>query len=149
MRDLETVAAALTIAETGHLVLGSLHTASAAQSISRIIDLFPPHQQSQIRAQLSFTLEAVISQQLLKHAGGRGRVLVSEVMVATQGIRNLIREDKIHQIYSLMQVGQNQYGMQTMNQSLFAHFNAGRLSLEQVLSNSNDVDELKHLIDAP
>ena len=147
LRDLETVSAALTIAETGHLVLGTLHTASAAQSITRIVDLFPPHQQTQVRAQLSFTLEAVVSQQLLKRAGGSGRVLVSEVLVATQAISNLIREDKVHQLYSLMQVGQSQYGMQTMNQSLHDHYKAGRLSYEQIMANSNDVDELKHLLD--
>ena len=147
LRDLETVSAALTIAETGHLVLGTLHTASAAQSITRIVDLFPPHQQTQVRAQLSFTLEAVVSQQLLKRAGGTGRVLVSEVLVATQAISNLIREDKIHQLYSLMQVGQSQYGMQTMNQSLFDHYKAGRLSYAQIMANSNDVDELKHLLE--
>ncbi len=148
MRDLETVSAALTIAETGHLVLGTLHTASAVQSITRIVDLFPPHQQSQIRSQLSFTLEAVVSQQLIKRSSGDGRVLVSEVMIATQGIRNLIREDKTHQIYSLMQVGQGQNGMQTMNQSLFSHYQAGRLTYEQIVSHSNDVDELNHLVNS-
>lgn len=146
LRDLETVAAALTIAETGHLVLGTLHTASAAQSITRIIDLFPPHQQSQIRAQLSFTLKAVISQQLLKRADRPGRVLVSEAMVATQAIGNLIREDKIHQIYSLMQVGQSQYGMQTMNQSLVEQVRTGRLTEAEALSHSNDVDEFRHML---
>ena len=99
MRDLETVQAALTVSETGHLVMSTLHTNSALQSINRIVDLFPPHQQSQVRAQLSFTLEAVISQQLLLRSTGVGRVLASEVMVATPAIRNLIREDKIHQIY--------------------------------------------------
>ena len=118
MRDLETIEAAMTIAETGHLVFATLHTNSAVQSINRVIDVFPPHQQPQIRAQLSFVLEGVVSQLLLPRAGGPGRVLALEVMVPNAAIRNLIREDKVHQIYSQMQIGQLKHGMQTLNQSL-------------------------------
>ena len=117
MRDLETISAALTIAETGHLTLGTLHTNSCAQTINRIIDVFPTSQQAQVRAQLSLVLEGVLSQQLIPTADGRGRVMSLEIMVATPAIRNLIREEKIHQIYSAMQAGQK-FGMQTMNQSL-------------------------------
>jgi len=146
MRDLETVQAALTISETGHLVLATLHTNSALQSINRIVDLFPPHQQTQVRAQLSFTLEAVISQQLLMRRTGVGRVLAAEVMVATPAIRNLIREDKVHQIYSQMQVGQTKYGMQTMNQALYLHIQNGDLGVADALNHSNDVEELQHMI---
>ncbi len=118
MRDLETIEAALTIAETGHLTFATLHTNSAVQTMNRIIDVFPPHQQSQVRAQLSFVLEGVISQQLIPKIGG-GRVLALEVMIPNAAIRNLIREDKIHQIYSIMQTGQSKFGMQTLNQSLY------------------------------
>ena len=118
MRDLETIAAALTIAETGHLALATLHTNSAAESINRIIDVFPSNQQSQVRAQLAFVLEGVITQTLLPKARGRGRVMASEIMVATPAIRALIRDDKIHQIYSSMQSGKK-HGMQTMNDSLY------------------------------
>jgi len=146
MRDLETVQAALTISETGHLVLATLHTNSALQSINRIIDLFPPHQQSQVRAQLSFTLEAVVSQQLLMKRSGVGRVLVAEVMLATPAIRNLIREDKAHQIYSQMQVGQAKYGMQTMNQALLELVSAGQLAQDDALNHSNDVEELNSML---
>jgi len=117
MRDLETISAALTIAETGHLTLGTLHTNSCAQTINRIIDVFPTSQQAQVRAQLSLVLEGVLSQQLIPTADGRGRAMSLEIMVATPAIRNLIREEKIHQIYSAMQAGQK-FGMQTMNQSL-------------------------------
>src|SRR5690606_11317666 len=117
MRDPETIAAALTVAESGHLTFGTLHTNSALQTINRIIDVFPPHQQSQIRAQLSFVLEGVVCQALLPRKNG-GRVLAMEVMIPTAGIRNLMREDKVHQIYSQMQVGQGEHGMQTFNQSL-------------------------------
>ncbi|MEE2787347.1 MAG: type IV pilus twitching motility protein PilT [Myxococcota bacterium] len=146
MRDLETVSAALTIAETGHLVMATLHTNSALQSINRIVDLYPPHQQNQVRMQLSFSLEAVISQQLLMHKSGSGRVLISEVMLATPAIRNLIREDKAHQIYSQMQVGQSKYGMQTMNQSLHAALDAGQISHHDAINHSNDIEELRSMI---
>ena len=146
MRDLETVAAAMTISETGHLCMATLHTNSAVQSISRIIDMYPPHQQGQIRAQLSFVLEGVISQQLIQRASGVGRIMVCEIMVPTAAIRNLIREDKIHQIYSQMQVGQSRFGMQTMNQSLFAAYSSGDITLEDALAHSNDMDELRNMI---
>src|SRR3990172_2780275 len=119
MRDLETVEAALTIAETGHLTFATLHTNSCVQTMNRIIDVFPPYQQSQVRAQLSFVLEGVLSQTLIPRANGPGRALSLEIMVPNAAIRNLIREDKIHQIYSQMQVGQDKFGMMTMNQSLY------------------------------
>ena len=113
MRDLETIEAALTVAETGHLAFATLHTNSCVQTINRIIDVFPPYQQAQVRAQLSFVLEGVLSQTLLPRANGPGRALALEVMVPNAAIRNLIREDKIHQIYSQMQIGQEKFGMQT------------------------------------
>jgi twitching motility protein PilT len=147
MRDLETIEAALTIAETGHLVFATLHTNSAVQSINRIIDVFPPHQQSQVRAQLSFVLEGVISQLLLPRAGTPGRVLALEVLVPNAAIRNLIREDKVHQIYSQMQVGQAKHGMQTLNQSLYALYSRRLISLEEAMGRSNEVDELRNMIE--
>jgi twitching motility protein PilT len=146
MRDLETIEAALTVAETGHLAFATLHTNGAIQSISRIIDVFPPHQQSQIRALLSFVLEGVISQSLMPRASGSGRVLCSEVMVPNAAIRNLIREDKIHQIYSQMQIGQAKFGMQTMNQSLCDLYVRGQITLEECLGHSSEVEELKTMI---
>jgi twitching motility protein PilT len=146
MRDLETVDAAMTISETGHLCMATLHTNSAIQSINRVIDMYPPHQQGQIRAQLSFVLEGVISQQLIQKASGVGRVLACEIMVPTAAIRNLIREDKIHQVYSQMQVGQSRFGMQTMNQSLHALYTGGEITLEDALAHSNDIDELRGMI---
>jgi twitching motility protein PilT len=146
MRDLETVEAALTISETGHLCMATLHTNGAVQAINRIIDLFPPHQQGQIRSQLSFTLEAVVAQQLIMRSSGVGRVLAAEVMIPTPAIRNLIREDKIHQIYSQMQVGQTRFGMQTMNQSLLGLYQRGEITLEDALAHSNDVDEMRTMI---
>src|SRR5438309_2432536 len=117
MRDLETIEAALLVAETGHLVFSTLHTNSAVQTINRIIDVFPPHQQSQVRAQLSLVLQAVVSQQLIARRDGRGRLLAAEVMIPNAAIRNLIREEKVHQVYSQMQVGQSKFGMQTMSQA--------------------------------
>jgi twitching motility protein PilT len=147
MRDLETVEAALTIAETGHLVLATLHTNSAVQSINRVIDVFTPHQQSQVRAQLSFTLVAVVTQVLLPNAQGPGRALALEVMVPNPAIRNLIREDKLHQVYSQMQMGQAGSGMQTMNQSLHDLFTRGVISGEDAFAKSNDVDELRMMIE--
>jgi twitching motility protein PilT len=147
MRDLETIEAALTIAETGHLVFATLHTNSAVQSINRIIDVFPPHQQSQVRAQLSFVLEGVISQLLLPRAGTPGRALALEVMVPNAAIRNLIREDKVHQIYSQMQVGQSKHGMQTLNQSLFSLYDRRMITLEEAMGRSNDTDELRNMIE--
>jgi twitching motility protein PilT len=146
MRDLETVEAALTIAETGHLAFGTLHTNSAIQSINRIIDVFPSHQQSQVRAVLSFVLEGVITQTLLPKASGSGRVLASEVMIPNAAIRNLIREDKLHQIYSQMQIGQSKFGMQTMNQSLLDSYMRKLISLDVAMSASSEQDELKTMI---
>ncbi|RYZ09361.1 MAG: type IV pilus twitching motility protein PilT [Myxococcales bacterium] len=147
MRDLETIEAALTIAETGHLVFATLHTNSAIQSINRIIDVFPPHQQSQVRAQLSFVLEGVISQLLLPRAGAPGRVLAQEVMVPNAAIRNLIREDKVHQIYTQMQVGQQKHGMQTLNQSLYSLYARRLITLEEAMGRSNDTEELRMMIE--
>ncbi len=142
MRDMETVEAALAIAETGHLCLGTLHTNSAVQTINRILDIFPPHQQPQVRAQLSFVLEAVISQQLVPKVGG-GRILAAEIMIPNPAIRNLIREEKTHQIYSQMQVGQALTGMQTMNQCLFSLFQRRIISQETALERSTELDEMK------
>jgi len=147
MRDLETIEAALTIAETGHLVFATLHTNSAIQSINRIIDVFPPHQQPQVRAQLSFVLEGVLSQLLMPRAGAPGRVMCLEVLVPNPAIRNLIREDKVHQIYSQMQVGQLKNGMQTMNQSLHSLFTRRLITLEEAMGHSSDQDELRGMIE--
>src|SRR5215216_2495274 len=145
MRDLETVEAALRIAETGHLTFGTLHTNSAGQTINRIIDIFPSHQQSQIRTQLSMVLEAVVCQALLPKIGG-GRAASLEIMIPTPAIRNLIREDKIHQIYSAMQTGQEKLGMQTQNQSLATLYMKKLVTLETALSASSNKDELQDLI---
>jgi twitching motility protein PilT len=146
MRDLETIEAALTIAETGHLTFATLHTNSTAQTINRIIDVFPSHQQEQIRVQLSFVLEGILSQQLITSKTGRGRLLAVEVLVPTDAIRNLIREDKVHQIYSSMQSGQAKFGMQTMNQSLFELYSKGQLSQEDAQARSSKPDELISMI---
>jgi twitching motility protein PilT len=145
MRDLETVEAALRIAETGHLTFGTLHTNSASQTINRIIDIFPAHQQSQIRTQLSLVLEGIVCQALLPKIGG-GRVVALEIMVPTHGIRNLIREDKVHQIYSAMQTGQEKMGMQTMNQSLATLYQKKLITLETATMASSNRDELQDLI---
>ncbi len=145
MRDLETIQAALTIAETGHLVFATLHTTDAVSSVNRIIDVFPPHQQQQVRIQLSFVLQAVLSQQLLLHASGKGRVLACEVLVATPAVRNLIREGKPEQIFTLMQTGAK-FGMQTMNQALAELYQRRLVNLEEALSYSSDPEELKKLI---
>jgi twitching motility protein PilT len=147
LRDLETIEAALTISETGHLALGTLHTNGAVQTINRIIDVFPSHQQSQIRAQLSFVLEGIISQQLIPHASGKGRVMAAEVLVPTPAIRNLIREDKMHQVYSAMQVGQSRSFMQTMNQALFTLYKTRQITLEDAIARSSDPDELRTMIE--
>ena len=146
MRDLETIEAALTTAETGHLAFATLHTNSAAQTINRVIDVFPPHQQSQVRAQLSFVLEGVLCQQLIPKASGGGRVMAMEIMVPNAAIRNLIREDKVHQIYSQMQIGQSQHGMMTLNQSLGNLYYNGQISLEECLGRSSEPDELRAII---
>jgi twitching motility protein PilT len=146
MRDLETIEATLTIAETGHLSFATLHTNSCAQTINRIIDVFPAHQQPQVRAQLSFVLEGVISQQLIPKAGGQGRALALEIMVPNPAIRNLIREDKVHQIYSMMQTGQAKYGMQTMNQSLAELYQRRQISYDEAMGRSSLPEELLGLI---
>lgn len=142
MRDLETIEAALTVAETGHLTLATLHTNSAIQTINRIIDVFPPHQQEQIRVQLSFVLEGILAQQLIPKKTGKGRSLAVELLVPNPAIRNLIREDKIHQIYSMMQTGQTKFGMQTMNQSLVELYTKGHLSYEDAIGRSMVPEEL-------
>ena len=145
MRDLETVAAALTIAETGHLVLATLHTNSAAESINRIIDVFPSSQQPQIRAQLAFVLEGVLTQALLQRARGKGRVMVCEIMVATPAIRALIRDDKVHQIYSALQAGKK-HGMQTMTDALYQQYMNREITKEEALRISAEPNEFLRLI---
>lgn len=147
MRDLETVEAALTVSETGHLTFGTLHTNSCVQTINRIIDVFPSHQQPQIRAQLSFVLEGVMCQTLIPTMDGKGRALCMEIMVPNSAIRNLIREDKIHQIYSQIQVGQAKSGMQTMNQSLYFLYSRRIISFDDAMARSPDVDELKQMME--
>src|SRR5438477_9168645 len=142
MRDLETVEAALKIAETGHLTFGTLHTNSAAQTINRIIDIFPSGQQSQIRTQLSLVLEGIVCQALLPRADGKGRVVSLEIMIPNPAIRNLIRDDKVHQIYSSMQTGQEKFGMQTANQSLASLYIAKKITLEAALGASSNKEEL-------
>jgi twitching motility protein PilT len=146
MRDLETVEAALKIAETGHLTFGTLHTNSAAQTINRIIDIFPAGQQSQIRTQLSLVLEGIVCQALLPRADGKGRVASLEIMVPTPAIRNLIRDDKVHQIYGAMQTGQEKLGMQTANQSLASLYMKRAISIETALGSSSNKDELQEMI---
>jgi len=142
MRDLETIEAALTVSETGHLAFATLHTNSAVQTINRIVDVFPPHQQSQIRAQLSFVLEGVLSQTLISKMSGQGRVMALEILIPNAAIRNLIREDKIHQIYSTMQTGQSKFGMQTMNQSLIDLYQKRLISYDDALGRSPVPEEL-------
>ncbi len=146
MRDLETIESALRIAETGHLTFGTLHTNSASSTINRIIDVFPSHQQSQIRAQLSLVLEGVMCQALLPRADGRGRAMAMEILVPNPAIRNLVREDKIHQIYSAMQSGQDKFGMQTFNQSLFSLYQQKQINLETAMARSSNTDELQDMI---
>src|SRR6478609_2480747 len=146
MRDLETVEAALKIAETGHLTFATLHTNSAAQTINRIIDQFPAHQQAQIRAQLSMVLEGIVCQSLLPKSDGKGRVVSLEVLVPTPAIRNLIRDDKVHQIYSSMQTGQEKMGMQTMNQCLATLYQKRLITIEAAMEKSSLKDELEQMI---
>ncbi|HEY2389404.1 MAG TPA: type IV pilus twitching motility protein PilT [Candidatus Binatia bacterium] len=146
MRDLETIEAALVVAETGHLVFSTLHTNSAVQTINRVIDVFPPHQQEQVRAQLSLVLQGVISQQLLPRADGRGRCLCAEIMIPNAAIRNLIREAKVHQLYSQMQVGQSKWGMQTMSQSLLDLFQRRLVTADEALGHATEPEELKIMI---
>ena len=147
MRDLETIESALRIAETGHLTLATLHTNSAASTINRIIDVFPSDQQSQIRAQLSLVLEGIMCQALLPRAEGAGRVMALEILVPNAAIRNLIREDKVHQIYSMMQTGQDKYGMQTFNQALATLFHKRLISADTALQRSANTDELKEMME--
>lgn len=145
MRDLETIQAALTIAETGHLVFATLHTNSAAEAINRIIDVFPAHQQSQVRAQLAFVLEGIVTQCLLPKARGRGRALACEILVITPAMRALIRDDKVHQIYSLMQSGKK-WGMQTLNDALYQLYVSREVAEEEVLRVSGDPNELLRML---
>ena len=147
LRDLETIEMALRIAETGHLTFATLHTNSAASTINRIIDVFPSGQQSQIRTQLSLVLEGVLCQALLPKSSGGGRVMALEVLIPNSAIRNLIREDKIHQIYSMMQTGQDKFGMQTFNQALASLYQKRQITLEAAMNRSSNRDELKELID--
>ena len=148
MRDLETIEAALTISETGHLVFAPLHTNSAISTFNRVIDAFPPHQQDQIRAKLSFVLQGVISQQLVPRMGTPGRAMALEVMFPNAAIRNLIREGKVHQIYTQMQMGQDKYGMQTLNQSLFSLYKNKLVSLEEAQGRSVEPEEFRTMIDS-
>ena len=142
MRDMETIEAALTLAETGHLTFGTLHTSDCVQTINRIVDVFPAFQQQQIRTQLSFSLEGVFCQQLLTKATGKGRVLCSEIMLANSAVRSLIRDNKAHQIYSIIQTS-GKMGMKTMNQSLFELCKAGQITFDMALEHSGDPDDLK------
>jgi twitching motility protein PilT len=148
MRDLETIQAALTISETGHLCLATLHTNSAAESINRIIDVFPSHQQSQVRAQLAFVLEGVVTQSLLPRARGRGRLAACEIMVCTPAVRACIRDDKVHQIYSIMQAGKK-HGMQTMNDALYQLYMQREVTLEEALKRSADQAEFLRMVGEP
>ncbi|MCM0605133.1 MAG: PilT/PilU family type 4a pilus ATPase [Xanthomonadaceae bacterium] len=143
LRDVETIELALTLAETGHLVFGTLHTNSAVQSINRIVNVFPPHQQTQIRQLLAFTLQAILSQQLVTHSDGHGRSMVCELLIPNMAIRNLMREDKLHQIYSMMQSGQGTSGMQTMNQSLMNLVKGGKVSKQDAIGYSSMPEELE------
>lgn len=144
MRDQETIAAALTIAETGHLTFATLHTNEVVQTINRIIDVFPAYQQAQIRTQLSFTLQAVFCQQLVPRADGRGRVLAAEIMIANQAIRTLVRENKAHQLTSIIQTGGN-YGMKTMNQALFDLYRQHLIMYDEALNRTTDPEDLKRI----
>src|SRR2546422_7470722 len=146
MRDLETIEAALVVAETGHLVFSTLHTNSAVQTINRIIDVFPPHQQSQVRAQLSLVLQGAISQQLIQRKDGKGRVLAAEIMIPNAAIRNLIREEKVHQIYSQMQVGQTRYGMQTTSQALVNLVQRNLITVDEAVGHATEVDEVRQML---
>ena len=149
MRDLETIEAALVIAETGHLVFATLHTNSCVGTINRILDVFPPYQQAQVRQQLTHVLEGVLSQTLIPKASGSGRILAVEIMVPNSAIRNLIREEKVHQIYGQMQVGQSNHGMQTLNQSLAMLVQRRQISVDDALARSADMEELRQLMASP
>jgi twitching motility protein PilT len=147
MRDLETIEMALRIAETGHLTFATLHTNSAASTINRIIDVFPSAQQAQVRTQLSLVLEGILCQSLLPKGDGQGRAMALEILIPNAAIRNLIREDKIHQIYSMMQTGQDKFGMQTFNQALATLYHKRQITLETAMARSSNTDELKDLIE--
>jgi twitching motility protein PilT len=147
MRDLETIEMALRIAETGHLTFATLHTNSAYSTINRIIDVFPSGQQAQVRTQLSLVLEGIMCQALLPKASGDGRAMALEILVPNAAIRNLIREDKIHQIYSMMQTGQDKFGMQTFNQSLATLYHKKIITLEAAMNRTSNADELRELIE--
>jgi twitching motility protein PilT len=146
MRDLETVESALRIAETGHLTFATLHTNSAYSTINRIVDVFPPHQQQQIRAQLSLVLEGIMCQTLIPRADGTGRIMAAEILMPNAAVRNLIRENKIHQIYSAMQTGQDKYGMQTLNQSLASLYLDRKIAYEECMSRSSNQEELLDIL---
>jgi len=146
MRDLETIEAALVVAETGHLVFSTLHTNCAVQTINRVIDVFPPHQQAQVRAQLSLVLQGVISQQLIPRKDGKGRALACEVMIPNAAIRNLIREEKVHQMYSQMQVGQTKFGMQTMSQTLIDLVQRNIISHDEALGHATEIEEVRTML---
>ena len=146
MRDLETIESALRIAETGHLTFGTLHTNSATSTINRIIDVFPAHQQPQIRAQLSLVLEGILCQTLLPKIDGKGRAMIMEIMTPNAAIRNLFREGKIHQIYTSMQTGQEKLGMQTFNQALATAYFQKQISREVAMQRSSNQDELQEMI---
>src|SRR3712207_6727788 len=148
MRDLDTIHAALTIAETGHLALATLHTNSAAEAINRMVDVFPSHQQSQVRAQLAFVLEGIVTQTLLPKQRGSGRAMAAEILVVTPAIRALIRDDKIHQIYSMMQSGKK-FGMQTLNDALYQLYMSRDVSLDECLRVSGDPNEFLRMIGQP
>ena len=148
MRDLETIQAALTIAETGHLAFATLHTNSAAEAINRMIDVFPSHQQSQVRAQLAFVLEGIVTQTLLPKAKGKGRAMAAEILVVTPAIRALIRDDKIHQIYSMMQGGKK-FGMQTLNDALYVLYMNREVSVDECLRVTSDQNEFLRMIGMP
>ncbi|MBI3323994.1 MAG: type IV pilus twitching motility protein PilT [Candidatus Omnitrophica bacterium] len=145
MRDLETIETALIVAETGHLVLATLHTSDAVQTVNRIVDVFPAHQQNQVRVQLSMELLGVLSQQLIPKSSGRGRVLAAEVLIANHAVRALMREQKIHQLYSVIQTGQKE-GMKTMNQSLYELYLQRVISMDEALARSSDPDDLMRLM---
>jgi twitching motility protein PilT len=145
MRDLETISTAITAAETGHLVFATLHTQDAPKSIERMIDVFPSHQQQQVRVQLSSSIQAVVSQQLLPTADGKGRIAAVEVMVATAAIRNLVREGKVHQIHSAMQAG-GKYGMQTMDTALAALVKSGKVPYKLAYERSQDPEAFEALV---
>jgi twitching motility protein PilT len=148
LRDLETIEAALTVAETGHLVFATLHTNSAVQTINRVIDVFPAHQQAQVRAQLSLVLEGAISQTLLPRLDGKGRVMACELMIPNPAIRNLIREEKVHQLYSQMQVGQQKWGMVTLSQALLDLVQRHLITAETALEAATEPEELRNMLGA-